>query len=64
MQFDLVTIIFKFMNATWIEAENLTEKDMGLLIDKDEKIMYVLEGKYVTSKTSVEVKKVLSRKKA
>jgi len=52
------------MNATWIEAENLTENDMGLLIDKDEKIMYVWEGKYFTSKTSVEVKKVLSRKKA
>ncbi len=60
----MVTIIFKFMNATWIEAEYLTEKDMGLLIDKDEKIMYVWDGKYVTSKTSMEAKEVLSRKKA
>ena len=59
----MVTIIFKFMNATWIEAEHLTEKDMGLLIDKDEKIMYVWDGKYVTSKTSMEAKEVLSRKK-
>ena len=31
----MVTIIFKFMNAAWIESEHLTEKDMGLLIDKD-----------------------------
>jgi len=60
----LVTIIFKFMNAAWIESEHLTEKDMGLLIDKDEKIMYVWEGKYVTSKTSMEAKEVISRKKA
>ena len=60
----MVTIIFKFMNAAWIEAENLTEKDMGLLIDKDEKIMYVWEGKYITYKTSMEAKEVLSRKKA
>ena len=60
----MVTIIFKFVNATWIEAENLTEKDMGLLIDNDEKIMYVWEGKYITAKTSMEAKEVLSRKKA
>ncbi len=52
------------MNATWIESENLTEKDMGLLIDKDEKIMYVWEGKYVKSKTSMKAKEVISRKKA
>ena len=60
----MVTIIFKFMNAAWIESEQLTEKDMGLLIDKDLKIMYVWEGKYVTSKTSMEAKEVISRKKA
>ena len=60
----MVTIIFKFMNATWIEAENLTVKDIGLLIDKDEKIMYVWEGKYVSLKTSMAAKEVLSRKKA
>jgi hypothetical protein len=60
----MVTIIFKFMNATWIEADNLTVKDMGLLIDKDEKIMYVWEGKYVSLKTSTAAKEVLSRKRA
>ena len=60
----MVTIIFKFVNATWIETEYLTEKDMGLLIDKDEKIMYVWEGKYVTPKTSMYAKEALSRKKA
>ncbi len=52
------------MNTAWIESENLTEKDMGLLIDKDEKIMYVWEGKYVTSITSMDAKEVISRKKA
>ena len=60
----MVTIIFKFMNATWIEADNLTVKDMGLLIDKDEKIMYVWEGKYVSLKTSIAAKEVLSSKRA
>jgi len=60
----MVTIIFKFMNATWIEADNLTVKDIGLLIDKDEKIMYVWEGKYVSLITSMAAKEVLSRKKA
>jgi len=52
------------MNATWIEGEHLTEKDMGLLIDKDEKIMYVWEGKYVSPQTSMKAKEILSRKKA
>ncbi|QEE15999.1 hypothetical protein DSAG12_01827 [Promethearchaeum syntrophicum] len=60
----MVMIIFKFVNAIWIEAENLTEKDMGLLIDKDEKIMYVWEGKYISPKISMMAKEALSRKKA
>ncbi len=60
----MVTIIFKFVNAIWIEAERLTEKDMGLLIDNDEKVMYVWEGKYISIKTSMKAKEALSRKKA
>ena len=52
------------MNAIWIEAENLTEKDIGLLIDNDEKIMNVWEGKYITAKTSMMAKEALSTKKA
>lgn len=55
---------FKFLKGTWITAKNFTEMDVGLLIDKNNKTMYLWEGNQVEPNALKEAKQLLGFKKA
>ncbi len=51
--------VYKFWNEKWISAESLTEKDIALLINKDNKTIYVWDGTNSNPRTQIVAKEAL-----
>lgn len=49
-------IFYRFTDKKWTETKKLTQLDVALIVDGDNKLIYIFEGEYSTPKTQVEAK--------
>lgn len=52
-------IIYRFWDHKWTEAHHLTQKDVALLVDKSNKLIYIYEGLYATPQKQIDAKAML-----
>jgi hypothetical protein len=56
-------VLYKFWNDKWVETKKLTEKDIALIIDDTNKMIYIREGQLSTPRNQIRAKLFLGKKK-
>jgi hypothetical protein len=57
-------ILYKLFEDNWVETKRLTQRDVALIVDTDDKVLYIWEGDFSTSQVQSQARALLGKIKA